>query len=139
MAKSRQRYISYPRFVSCALEELLGSDYPQDQKFRNLPNVLSQTNFTKNPSKVTPIELTASMIDVINLESLVTPLPCSEKKKKKKSQTVIQPTPKSQGPEASRALSQKRKKSKTQTTSLVQTIITPPKEKVPTEVTCRLV
>ncbi|GJW93158.1 hypothetical protein Tco_0172830 [Tanacetum coccineum] len=49
-----------------------------------------------NPSNVTSIELTASMIDVINLESSVTPLPCSEKKgKKKKTQTVTQPKPKS--------------------------------------------
>ncbi|GJR32155.1 hypothetical protein Tco_1108387 [Tanacetum coccineum] len=63
MVKSRQRYISYLIFVSCALEELLGSNYPLDQKFGNLPNVLSQTNFTKNPSKVTPVELMALMID----------------------------------------------------------------------------
>ncbi|GJX96972.1 retrovirus-related pol polyprotein from transposon TNT 1-94 [Tanacetum coccineum] len=61
----------------------------------NLPNALSQTSFTKNPSKVTPIELKTSMIDVINLKSLVTPLPLSEKTgKKKKSQTVTQPKPK---------------------------------------------
>nr|GEU66078.1 copia protein [Tanacetum cinerariifolium] len=50
------------------------------------------------------------MIDVINLESLVTPLPMFEnkkkkkKKKKKKSQTMTQPKPKSQGPKASRVL-----------------------------------
>ncbi|GJW10435.1 hypothetical protein Tco_1576262 [Tanacetum coccineum] len=87
----------------------------------------------KNPSKVTQIELMASMIDVINLESLVTPLPSYEKKGKKKSQIVTQPKPKSQGSEASRALPQKRKKSKTQTTYLVQTIVKPPKEKIPTE------
>ncbi|GJU78330.1 hypothetical protein Tco_1275400 [Tanacetum coccineum] len=87
MAKSRQGYVSYPIFVSCALEELL-----------------------------------------------VTPLPCSEKKgKKKKSQTVAQPKPKSQDPEASKALPQNRKNSKTQTTSLVQTSIKPPSEKVPTK------
>ncbi|GJS60019.1 putative reverse transcriptase domain-containing protein [Tanacetum coccineum] len=88
MKKSRQRYVSYPRFVSCALEELPGSNYPQDQKFGSLPNVLSQTNFTKNPSKVTPIKLTTSMIEVLNLESSVTPLPCSEKKEKKKTRTA---------------------------------------------------
>ncbi|GKD69262.1 hypothetical protein Tco_1323352, partial [Tanacetum coccineum] len=39
-----------------------------------------------------------------------TPLPCSEKKEKKKSQTVAQPKPKSQDPEASEALPQNRKK-----------------------------
>ncbi|GJZ92544.1 hypothetical protein Tco_0664609 [Tanacetum coccineum] len=66
-AKTRQKYVSYPRFVSCALEVLL----------------------------VTPIELTASMIKVINQESSVTSLPFSEKKKKKKTQTVTKTQPKS--------------------------------------------
>ncbi|GJX02502.1 hypothetical protein Tco_0186415 [Tanacetum coccineum] len=89
------------------------------------------TFVVQDPSKVTLIKLTASMIEVINRESLVTPLPFSKKKKKRKSQTVTQPKPKSQGPKASRALPQKRKKSKTQMTSLVQTIIKPPSEKVP--------
>nr|GEV63933.1 hypothetical protein [Tanacetum cinerariifolium] len=40
MAKSRQIYVSYPRFVSCARERLSGFDYSQDKKFRNLPNAL---------------------------------------------------------------------------------------------------
>ncbi|GJW89236.1 retrovirus-related pol polyprotein from transposon TNT 1-94 [Tanacetum coccineum] len=31
----------YPRFVSCALEVLLGSESAQDQKFRSLPNAMS--------------------------------------------------------------------------------------------------
>ncbi|GKE97243.1 hypothetical protein Tco_1582098, partial [Tanacetum coccineum] len=119
MAKSRQRYVSYPRFVSCALERLLGSDYPQDKKFTNLPSSLSQTNFSKNPFKVTLIELTTFMIDVINHENSVSPLPVSEKTRKKKSQTVTKPNPKSQGHEASEAPSQKGKKSKTKKTSLV--------------------
>ncbi|GJS66323.1 hypothetical protein Tco_0680887 [Tanacetum coccineum] len=65
------------------------------------------------------------MIEVINLESSVTQLPCFEKKGKNKSQTVSQPKP--------RALLQKRKKSKSKTTSLVQAIVTPPSEKVPTK------
>ncbi|GJV95492.1 hypothetical protein Tco_1547069 [Tanacetum coccineum] len=60
--KSRQKYVSYPRFVSCALEVLLGTEYAQDEKFGSLPNVLSNSNFTKDPSKVTTIELTASMM-----------------------------------------------------------------------------
>ncbi|GJX66457.1 retrovirus-related pol polyprotein from transposon TNT 1-94 [Tanacetum coccineum] len=120
IAKTRQKYVSYPRFVSCALERLSGSNYSQDQKFRNLPNILSQSNFSKDPSKVTPFELTASMIEVINQEYSLTQLPFSEKKKKKrKAQTVTKPTPKSEGPEASGALPQKSKKSKTQSNSLV--------------------
>ncbi|GKB49942.1 retrovirus-related pol polyprotein from transposon TNT 1-94 [Tanacetum coccineum] len=73
MTKTRQKYVSYPRFVSCTLEVLLGSEYSQDPKFRNLPNALSQSNITRAPSKVTRIELMASMIDVINQESSVTP------------------------------------------------------------------
>ncbi|GJV36165.1 hypothetical protein Tco_1408642 [Tanacetum coccineum] len=73
MTKTRQKYVSYPRFVSCTLEVLLGSEYSQDLKFRNLPNALSQSNITRAPSKVTRIELMASMIEVINQESLVTP------------------------------------------------------------------
>ncbi|GKC41769.1 hypothetical protein Tco_1059491 [Tanacetum coccineum] len=60
--KSRLKYVSYPRFISCALQVLLGSEYTQDKKFRFLPPILSNSNFTKDPSKVTDIELTAHMI-----------------------------------------------------------------------------
>ncbi|GKA12544.1 hypothetical protein Tco_0692090 [Tanacetum coccineum] len=49
--KSRQRYVSYPRFVSCALVVLLGSDYTQDDKFGSSPTILSNSNFSKDPSK----------------------------------------------------------------------------------------
>ncbi|GKA42648.1 hypothetical protein Tco_0735308 [Tanacetum coccineum] len=59
------------------------------------------------------------MIDVINHENSVSPLPVSEKTRKKKSQTVTKPNPKSQGHEASGAPSQKGKKSKTKKTSLL--------------------
>nr|GEW87663.1 hypothetical protein [Tanacetum cinerariifolium] len=31
--KSRLKYVSYPRFISCALQVLLGLDYTQDKKF----------------------------------------------------------------------------------------------------------
>ncbi|GKA17163.1 hypothetical protein Tco_0697000 [Tanacetum coccineum] len=74
--------------------------------FGSLPNILTQSNFTKDPSKIIPIELTVSMIVVNNLESAVTPLPCLEmkKNKKKNSQTVSQPKLKTQGPEAFGAL-----------------------------------
>ncbi|GJV60886.1 hypothetical protein Tco_1466986 [Tanacetum coccineum] len=57
--KSRQKYVSYPRFVSCALKVLLGYYYTQDESFRSSPTILSNSNFSKDPSKVTPIELTA--------------------------------------------------------------------------------
>ncbi|GJT17411.1 hypothetical protein Tco_0876117 [Tanacetum coccineum] len=60
--KSRLKYVSYPRFISCALQVLLGSNYTQNEKFGFLPGILSNSNFTKDPSKVTDIELTAHMI-----------------------------------------------------------------------------
>nr|GEY16180.1 hypothetical protein [Tanacetum cinerariifolium] len=37
--KSRHKYVSYPRFIACALQVLLGYDYTQDVKFR-LPGIL---------------------------------------------------------------------------------------------------
>nr|GEW67180.1 hypothetical protein [Tanacetum cinerariifolium] len=45
LKKSKLRYISYLRFISCALEELLGLEYTQDGKFRSLLVILS-TNKT---------------------------------------------------------------------------------------------
>ncbi|GJV48234.1 hypothetical protein Tco_1438446 [Tanacetum coccineum] len=87
------------------IEEIIYSDLV-------LPGIPSNSNFTKDPSKVTDIELTAHMIDVNNKRDLVSPLPLSAKPKKGKSQTVTQTLPKSQGPEASGALSKKRQKPK---------------------------
>ncbi|GJS56098.1 hypothetical protein Tco_0629460 [Tanacetum coccineum] len=110
--KSRLKYVSYFKFISCALQVLLGSDYTQDEKFGFLLGVLSNSNFTKDPSKVTDIELTAHMIAVNNQRDSVSPPPLSAKPKKGKSQTVTPTLPKSQGPEASRALSKKRQKPK---------------------------
>ncbi|GJY21040.1 hypothetical protein Tco_0393606, partial [Tanacetum coccineum] len=130
MAKYRQNYVSYPRFVSYALEVLLGLEYAHDKKFGSLPNILSPSKFIRDPSKVTPIELTASMVAVNNLEYAVTPLPFLEtKKKKSKSQTVSQPTLKTQGPKASRALPQKKKNPQSKKSSF-KTPATPPTEKV---------
>ncbi|GJR32916.1 hypothetical protein Tco_1109148 [Tanacetum coccineum] len=105
--KSRLKYVSYPRFISCALQVLLGSDYTQDEKFRFLPGILSNSNFTKDPSKVTDIELTAHMIAVNSQKDSVSPLPLAAKLKKGKSQTVTPTLPKSQGPEVPGALSKK--------------------------------
>ncbi|GJW00693.1 hypothetical protein Tco_1555944 [Tanacetum coccineum] len=65
-SKFRLKCVSYPRFISCALEVLLGFAYTQDQKFGNLPNILSKSKFSKDPYKVTEIELTAHMIAVNN-------------------------------------------------------------------------
>ncbi|GKA00810.1 retrovirus-related pol polyprotein from transposon TNT 1-94 [Tanacetum coccineum] len=82
--KSTLKYVSYPRFISCALQVLL----------------------------VTDIELTAHMIAVNNWKDSVSPPPLVVKAKKGKSQTVASILPKSHGPEASGALSKKRKKPK---------------------------
>ncbi|GJZ12728.1 retrovirus-related pol polyprotein from transposon TNT 1-94 [Tanacetum coccineum] len=76
--KYRLKYASYPRFISCALQVLLGSEYTQDKEFRDsvsLPLLVAKTN-------------------------------------KGKSQTMAPTLPKLQGPEASGALSKKRKKPK---------------------------
>ncbi|GJW48792.1 hypothetical protein Tco_0080438 [Tanacetum coccineum] len=103
MAKSRQKYVSYPRFIACSLERLLSYKYPQDKKFGTLPPVLSQSIFSKNPSEVIATELMAFVTEVINHQSSVSPLPASANTGKKKTHTVTKPKPKSQGPEASGA------------------------------------
>ncbi|GJR77070.1 hypothetical protein Tco_0089435 [Tanacetum coccineum] len=59
---------------------------------------MSNLNLTKDPSKVTPIELTASMIAVNNLESSVPPLPFSGKKKNTKSHIRKNPLSKKTSP-----------------------------------------
>ncbi|GJW68779.1 hypothetical protein Tco_0123203 [Tanacetum coccineum] len=110
--KSRLKYVSYPRFISCALQVLLGSDYTRDENFRFLPGILSNSNFTKDPSKVTEIELTAHMIAVNNRRDSVSPPPLSANPKKGKSQTMTPTLPKSQGLEVSGALFKKRQKPK---------------------------
>ncbi|GKC07107.1 hypothetical protein Tco_0998717 [Tanacetum coccineum] len=92
--KSRLKYVSYLRFISCALQVLLGFDYAQDKKFRFLPPILSNSNFSKDPSKVTDIEMTAHMIAVNNQRDSVSPPPLALKPKKGKSHTVTTTLPK---------------------------------------------
>ncbi|GJW95872.1 hypothetical protein Tco_0175544 [Tanacetum coccineum] len=41
--KSRLKYVSYPIFISCALQVLLGSDYTQDENFGFLPPIPSNS------------------------------------------------------------------------------------------------
>ncbi|GKE67943.1 hypothetical protein Tco_1522104 [Tanacetum coccineum] len=110
--KSRLKYVSYPRFISCALQVLLGFEYTQDKKFGFLPPILSNSNFSKDPSKVIDIKLTTHMIVVNNRKDSVSPPSLVAKPKKGQSQTVAPTLPKSQGPEALGALSKKRKKPK---------------------------
>ncbi|GJT12772.1 hypothetical protein Tco_0859814 [Tanacetum coccineum] len=91
--KSRLKYVSYPRFISCALQVLLGSDYTRDENFGFLPGILSNSNFTKDPSKVTDIELTTHMITINSQKDSVSPLPLAAKLKKGKSQNMTPTIP----------------------------------------------
>nr|GEU69268.1 hypothetical protein [Tanacetum cinerariifolium] len=110
----------------------------KDESFRSSPTILGNASFSKDPSKVTPIELTAFMVAINNNEKSVKPLPFSIKKKKKKSQTVTSTLPQesfvthtpcrrelSQGLEASKSLPQKRKKPKSKKPH-TETKVTPP-------------
>ncbi|GJR60514.1 hypothetical protein Tco_1502676 [Tanacetum coccineum] len=99
--KSRLRYVSYLRFISCVLEALLGLKSTQDENFWYLPGILSNSNFSKDPSKVTEIKLTVHMIAVNNQKDSVSPPPLTAKKMKWKSQTVTPTLPKSQPMEGS--------------------------------------
>ncbi|GKD59784.1 hypothetical protein Tco_1297293 [Tanacetum coccineum] len=92
--------------------QVLGSDYTQDEIFRFLLGILSNSNLTKDPSKVTSIELTAHMIVVNNQKDSVSPLSLVAKPKKGKYQTVTPTLPKSQGPKVPGALSKKSKRLK---------------------------
>nr|GEU41908.1 hypothetical protein [Tanacetum cinerariifolium] len=103
LSKSRLKYVSYLRFNSFDLEVLLGSEYNQDKQVRSLPNILSNFNFLKDPSKVTEIKLKSPMIVVNNQKDSVSPLLVFRNKKKVKSKTMTPTLPKSQGPEASRS------------------------------------
>nr|GEZ38375.1 hypothetical protein [Tanacetum cinerariifolium] len=127
--KSRLKYVSYLRFISCALQVLMGSDYTQDKNFGFLPPILSNSNFTKDPSKVTDIELTAHMIVVNSQKDSLSLLPLAAKPKKRKSQTVTPTLPKSQGPEIPGALFKKCKRPKSKRLP-TETKVIPPK---PTE------
>ncbi|GJR08044.1 hypothetical protein Tco_0790696 [Tanacetum coccineum] len=85
--KSRQRYVSCPRFISCALAVLLGPDYTQDESFGSSPTILSNSNFSKDPSIVTLIELTTFIVAVNKREHAgpEAPRPLPQKRKKPKS------------------------------------------------------
>nr|GEU84719.1 retrovirus-related Pol polyprotein from transposon TNT 1-94 [Tanacetum cinerariifolium] len=124
--KSRLKYVSYLRFISCALQVLMGIEYTQDKKFGCLPPILSNSYFTKDQTKVTDIELATHMIDINNQRDLVSSPPLVVKPKKGKSQTMTSTLPKSQGLEASGALSKKSKRPKSKKLP-IKTMVTPPK------------
>ncbi|GJU97508.1 hypothetical protein Tco_1326779 [Tanacetum coccineum] len=87
--KSKQKYVSCPRFVSCALKVLLVPEYTQDESFGSSPTILSNSIFSKDPSKVTPIELMTFMVVVNNNENALK----EEKPKSKKTPIEAKVTP----------------------------------------------
>ncbi|GJR03390.1 hypothetical protein Tco_0526374 [Tanacetum coccineum] len=104
--------------------QVLGGNYFSTEQVNSIQQLLAYSLMTGtevdigeiiyndlDPSKVTDIELTVHMIAINNQKDSVSPLPLVAKPKKGKSQTVASALPKSQGPEASGALSKKRKKS----------------------------
>ncbi|GJZ65045.1 hypothetical protein Tco_0621741 [Tanacetum coccineum] len=89
---------------------VLSGNYSSTEQVNFIQQLLAYSLITgtKDPSKVTDIELTAHMIVVNNRRDSVFLPPLVAKPKKGKSQTVAPTLPKSQGPEASGALSKKR-------------------------------
>ncbi|GKF94588.1 hypothetical protein Tco_0284288, partial [Tanacetum coccineum] len=101
---------------------VLGGNYSSTEQVNSIQQLLAYSLITGtkvdigeiiysdlDPSKVTDNELTAHMIVVNNRKDSVSPPPLVANPKKGKSQTVASTLPMLQGPEASRALSKKRK------------------------------
>ncbi|GJY98483.1 hypothetical protein Tco_0515393 [Tanacetum coccineum] len=63
---------------------LLGLDYTQDESFRSSPTILSNSKFSKDPSKVTLIKLTDFMVAVNKCEHSGPEAPGSLPQKRKK-------------------------------------------------------
>ena len=53
--KSRKKLMSYPRFISCALQNLLGSEYAKPEAVGFEPDVLHKANYSRDPLEVTPV------------------------------------------------------------------------------------
>nr|GEY02292.1 hypothetical protein [Tanacetum cinerariifolium] len=67
----RKKHMAYLRFIFCVIEQLLGSNYAQDQSLGFTPFILNMLNYVRNPFEVTPVELTAYMLKVVEQENLV--------------------------------------------------------------------
>nr|GEV63519.1 retrovirus-related Pol polyprotein from transposon TNT 1-94 [Tanacetum cinerariifolium] len=108
--------VRVPRNSSLLLDvvQVLGGNYSSTEQVNSIqqPLAYSLITGTEDPSKVTDIELTAYIIAVNNWRDSVSQPPLVAKPKKGKSQTVALTFPKSQGLEASEALSKKRTKPK---------------------------
>ncbi|GJY26946.1 hypothetical protein Tco_0401672 [Tanacetum coccineum] len=85
--------VSLTRYQIVPLEVLLGSDYTQDETFGVLPTILSQSNFTKDPSIVTDVELTAHMTDGPEASESLLRKKKKPKTKKTPSETKATPPP----------------------------------------------
>ena len=87
--------MSYPRFISCALNDLLGSEYIKPDSAGFEPDVLHKANYSRDPSEVTPVTLTQYMLTAIQGDNLISPIPSPTKKVKRKkgqgSRKVTQP------------------------------------------------
>ncbi|GKD52262.1 hypothetical protein Tco_1281238, partial [Tanacetum coccineum] len=103
--KSRLKYVSYLRFISCALKVLLGSEYTQDKKIRFLSPILSNSNFTKDPSKVTDIELTGHMIAGLEASGVLSKKRKRPKSKKPPTETKVTSLKVTEGSEQSHSVS----------------------------------
>ncbi|GKB27224.1 hypothetical protein Tco_0866625 [Tanacetum coccineum] len=94
-------YVSHPTLevVKAELAKIVKNPILLDRTpILSSPAISSNSKFSKDPSNVTLIELTTSMIVVNNHETSVSPFLFSIKRKKKKFQTVTQTLPKSQRP-----------------------------------------
>ncbi|GKB94579.1 hypothetical protein Tco_0980716 [Tanacetum coccineum] len=128
------KYVEHP-----TPETVLSGNYSSTKQVNSIQHIFAFSLITRtevyirrsftDPSKVTDIELTAHMIAVNNQRESVSPHPLAAKPKKRKSQTVTTTLPKSQGPEASGALSMKSKRLKSKKPP-TETNASPPK---PTE------
>ena len=76
--------MSYPRFISCALQDLLGSEYIKPDGVGFEHEVLHKTNYSRDPSEVTPVALTTYMLTAIQGDNKISPVPSPTKKVKRK-------------------------------------------------------
>nr|GEX12193.1 hypothetical protein [Tanacetum cinerariifolium] len=66
--KSRLKYVLYPRFISCALQVLLGPDCTQDKKFRTRLKKVRKTFWELVTKWITILSLTKSNISLLILK-----------------------------------------------------------------------
>ncbi|GJV19811.1 hypothetical protein Tco_1368831, partial [Tanacetum coccineum] len=90
--KSRLQYVSYPRFISCALQVLLGSDYTQDENFSQ-KDLVSPLPLAAKPKKGKSQIVTPTLPKSQGLEIPGALSKKSKRPKSKKPPTVTKVTP----------------------------------------------